>query len=362
MQMARTTLGPFETTILLHPQGCRTYLVKEPESGEALVLDPHLDAVPILLQAAVGSRVRWIVDSHTHADHPSGAGALAALDTSIRVAHAKSRHAGVTHLPDDGESLSLGDRSLTVRHTPGHTPDHLVLEGEGLLFSGDSLLIGSVARADFIGGDAGALYDSIHDVMLPLEDDTILLPGHDYEGQTTSTVGVERASNAWLRIEDRDEFVKLLSANTPPEPANMPTLLSLNREGVEIPTQMSGEQLVQIVEKGGAGSVIDVRTQKEVEQAHVPGTRAIPMDQIPSRLRDVLATPAPRMLLCHTGQRSEAVRRWLVQQGISGVTNVSGGIVGYARARGRVVGGKPAEIATAGGCAAGGCAAPGPGA
>src|SRR5688572_9283550 len=156
-----------------HPQGCRTYLLADPASRQALALDVHLDLVD-----AVGARVdaeRWtlpyVVDSHTHADHPSGARALAARFSSTPIAHRDAGHRGAVRHPADGETLHLGDVPVTVLHAPGHTPDHVVLLAEGALFCGDSLFLGSVARTDFLGGDAGRLFDTLQAVLSPLPDE-----------------------------------------------------------------------------------------------------------------------------------------------------------------------------------------------
>ncbi len=349
-----TTVGALAVTPFLHPQGCRGYLVCDPASKEALVVDAHLDLVAHASAAIeqAGFRARWVVDTHTHADHPSGAGALAGALRAERVAHRDAGHAGVSLTPDDGETLALGNHTVTVRHTPGHTPDHLVLVSDGALFSGDTLFIGGVARTDFLGGDAGQLFDSIHDVMLTLPDDTVLYPGHDYNNRVHSTIGSEKADNPWLRIEDRDRFVASLTANPPEEPANMAALLKLNREGVAIPPVISAAEAVAIVKGGGAGTVIDVRTDDEVKAAHIPGSRHIVLDQILSRVEEVCETPAPRLMLCAHGIRAENARQALSSMGVRGLTVIEGGIVGYAEAGGETAGGNLEAAAGGGGCCA----------
>jgi glyoxylase-like metal-dependent hydrolase (beta-lactamase superfamily II)/rhodanese-related sulfurtransferase len=352
--------GVLQVTVLAHPQGCRGYLVTDPASREALLLDAHLDqareAAEIVRRE--GLVLRWVVDSHTHADHPSAAAWLAADLGATRVAHARSRHVGVTHRPDDGEPLRLGDASVVVRDAPGHTPDHIVLVAQGVLFSGDSLFIGGVARADFLGGDAGLLHDSIHGVMLALPDETLLYPGHDYAGQTRSTIGTERRENPWLRLPDRDAFVRNLEANPPPEPANMEALLRFNEEGAAIHPSIGAEEAVRVVRQGGAGTVIDVRTAEEVRAAHVPGSRHIVLDEILARTDEVRRTPAPRLILCRSGHRAALAREALAAAGVGGLRVIDGGILAYARAGGETAGGDPGAALEGGGC----CAAAPPGA
>lgn len=332
----RRAVGALEVVPLLHPQGCRSYLLADPRSKQAAALDVHLDLVD-----AVEARVRaegwtlpYVVDSHTHADHPSGAADLAGRMGSTRIAHARARHAGVTRHPADGDTLHLGDVVLTVRHAPGHTPDHLVLVSDRALFSGDTLLIGAVARTDFLGGDAGQLFDTLQRLLADLPDETVLYPGHDYQGRSESTLGVERATNPWLRITDRSTFVARLTENPPPRPAQMDDLLRLNREGLQIPDTMSAAEAVLRVRAGGGPSLLDVRTGVEVDGEHVPGARHVALDELTGRVDEVRAMPAPRLLLCRTGSRARTARTTLGELGVRGLTVVEGGIEAYRAAGG----------------------------
>lgn len=328
-------VGSLQIVPFAHPQGCRTYLVADPTSKQALAIDVHLDLVE-----AVGAHVKaqgwtlpYVVDTHTHADHPSGAGAIAPHFSSTRIAHEKAQHAGVTRHPKDGDTLHLGDQVITVRHAPGHTPDHIVLLTDGALFSGDTLFIGGVARTDFLGGDAGQLHDSIHAIIKDLPDDTVVYPGHDYQKQIETTIGKEKQGNPWLSMS-REDFIKHLTANPPPRPANMDHLLRLNREGVDIPATISATETKRWVEAGGAPSVIDVRMAPEYETAHIPGSRLITLDQIKDRVDEVRATPAPRLILCRSGKRAGMAAEMLKQLDVGGVAVIEGGILAYADAGG----------------------------
>lgn len=326
-----------------HPQGCRAYVIVDSASGEALALDVHLDLVDELVDR-IGREswdLRWVVDSHTHADHPSGSAAVASRAGAERVAHGAGEHRGVMHFAEDGERLALGGSEVRVHHAPGHTPDHMMLEIDGALFTGDSLLIGSVARTDFIGGDAGTLYDSLHRVLDGLPDGTLVYPGHDYQGRGHSELGDERRTNPWLGM-DRDHFVRELSANPPPRPANMDALLELNREGVEVPAEVSASAARELVEAGGATSVIDVRSGVEYSAEHLEGSRWVPLDQLGSRLDEVRATPAPRLLLCRSGARAERARAELEGRGVSGLRVVVGGLEAYRKSGGSTVTGSSA--------------------
>ena len=312
-----------------HPQGCCGYLLADQSSKEALAVDVHLDFVHDTAERvkSEGWKLRCVVDTHTHADHPSGAGEIASLfDCPIH--------------PKEGGRINLGSTEITIRPAPGHTPDLVVLIADGALFSADSLLIGGVARTDFLGGDAGQLFDSIHALLADLPEDTVLFPGHDYQGKTDSTLATEKNENPWLQISNRDEFVQKLTANPPPKPANMDDLLRLNREGVNIPPTVSAHDASQLVAAGGAASVIDVRTGAEFDGEHIPGSRLIPLDQVEARADEVRATPAPRLLLCHSGNRASMAKKTLEKLNVAGLRVMEGGIGAYIEAGGETIKGK----------------------
>jgi len=329
-------VGALTVVSLPHPQGCRTYLLVDPTSRQAMAVDVHLDFVEdvVALVAKHEWSLPYVVDTHTHADHPSGSADLGKRMSSTRIAHEKSQHEGVRRHPADGDVLHLGDVVVTVMHAPGHTLDHMVLRTDAAVFAGDTLLIGGVARTDFLGGDAGQLFDSLRRVFDGLPDDTIVYPGHDYAGRSTTTIGVERRTNPWLQMKDRAYFVAQLTANQPPRPANMDDLLRLNREGVDIPASISAAEAAKLVAAGAGGSVIDVRTRIEFDGEHVEGSRLITLDQLTDRADEVRATPAPRLLLCRSGSRAEMGRQVLSRMNIKGLTVVTGGIEAFRAAGG----------------------------
>jgi len=336
------SVGSLQVVPFAHPQGCRGYLLADRSSKETLAVDVHLDLVHDMAERVKtqGWKLRYVVDTHTHADHPSGAAEIAGQFKCTRIAHEKAEHAGVTVHPQDGEKIELGKSVITFRHMHGHTPDHMGVVVEGAFFSGDSLLIGGVARTDFLGGDAGVLFDSIHAALKDLPDETILFPGHDYQDRIKSTLGQEKKQNPWLRISDRNEFVEKLTANAPPRPANMDDLLRLNRQGVNIPAAITADEAVRLVSKGAAGSVIDVRSGAEYEAEHVQGARLISLDQLETRADEVRSTPAPRLLLCRSGSRAGSARKRLEKLHVAGLSVIEGGLNAYVRAGGETVRGK----------------------
>jgi glyoxylase-like metal-dependent hydrolase (beta-lactamase superfamily II) len=338
---AAATRSP-EVVTLTHPQGCRSYLVADPASGQALAIDPHLDLVDELERRvrAAGWQLGHVLDTHTHADHPSGSAALAARFGAERLAHELANHRGVARHPGDGETLALGSLEARILHAPGHTPDHLVVALGEHLFAGDTLLIGSVARTDFLGGDARQLFDTLQRLLALFPGRMVLHPGHDYQGRLQSTLAEELVTNPWLAERERETFARKLSGGAPARPANMDALLRLNRAGEPIPAARPAAELVHELASGSAASVIDVRTGAEFAAEHVAGSRLVPLHELAQRADEVRATPAPRFLLCRTGARAEDARLTLERLGLGGLTVIEGGLealraAGFATERGK---------------------------
>ena len=179
--------------------GCQSYLIGCADTCAAALIDPEASQVDryLALAARDGLRIRFVIDTHTHADHFSATRQLAKHLGVPTVMHRASPALTVDMRVDDGELLVVGKLRVQVLHTPGHTPDSMCLVVEDRLFSGDTLLIGATGRTDLPGGDHEQEMGSIVDKLLLLPDDTIVLPGH--EGQTT--IGEERLRNPYIRME-----------------------------------------------------------------------------------------------------------------------------------------------------------------
>jgi len=207
-----------------------TYLVADPAAGVAALIDPVRERVErdLLLLRELGLTLTHVLETHVHADHVTAAGILrerTGARTYASAAGAPCVDVGLRH----GDVVRIGAVVITALATPGHTDDSLSFRVPGAVFTGDALLIRGCGRADFQNGDPGQLHDSITRTLFTLPDDTVVYPGHDYQGRTTSTIGEERRWNPRLAGKTRDEFITLMNALGLPPPKKLAEAVPANR-------------------------------------------------------------------------------------------------------------------------------------
>jgi sulfur dioxygenase len=213
----------FEVTTFHAKRGCLSYLLTDRATRESVLIDPSLEIIDEYrdyLQVHPEVKLVWLLETHTHADHISAAKILR-KETGAKIAMSKaSPSLSKDRALEDGERILFGKSEVTTWKTSGHTNESLVFVGKGLVFTGDTLLIGGTGRTDFQLGESEALYESLERIlMLPRE--TIVYPGHDYQGRQSGTIGAEMRQNARLRLVvegKRDEFLKVMDAHHPPLP------------------------------------------------------------------------------------------------------------------------------------------------
>jgi glyoxylase-like metal-dependent hydrolase (beta-lactamase superfamily II) len=191
-----------------------TYLLACEKTKQAVLIDTVESEVPEYLKEldAQDLKLVYTLETHVHADHVTAADILRQKLGSKSVVHRDAGAMCGDLLVTDGVHLIVGSLDLEVRYTPGHTNGCISFFAGDRIFTGDSLLIGGCGRTDFQGGDAGKLYDSIHAKIFSLNDDVIIYPGHDYNGNTQSTVGEERKNNKRLgNNRSREAFIHLMS-------------------------------------------------------------------------------------------------------------------------------------------------------
>ena len=190
-----------------------TYLLADPLSGEAVIIDSvkeHLGAYLTFLQEQE-LQLAWILETHVHADHITGAAGLREM-TGARSGIGAAGGVGCADRQlRDGDTIVFGSEVIRVISTPGHTPSCVTYHWRDRLFTGDALMIGGCGRTDFQGGDAGQLYDSITQRLFTLPDETLVYPGHDYKGARVSCVGQEKISNPRLAGRSRQEYIEIMS-------------------------------------------------------------------------------------------------------------------------------------------------------
>jgi glyoxylase-like metal-dependent hydrolase (beta-lactamase superfamily II)/rhodanese-related sulfurtransferase len=192
--------------------GTYSYLLASRQGGEALILDPVLEKVDRYLQLVRELDLKLVkaVDTHLHADHITGLGALRDRTHCITVMGEQTKADVVSMRLADGDKLTIEGLSLDVIYTPGHTDDSYSFVMPDRVFTGDTLLIRGTGRTDFQNGDARQQYESIFGRLLKLPDSTLVYPAHDYKGDTVSTIGEEKAYNPRLQVTSVDEYVALM--------------------------------------------------------------------------------------------------------------------------------------------------------
>jgi glyoxylase-like metal-dependent hydrolase (beta-lactamase superfamily II) len=191
-----------------------TYLLGCEETKQAVLIDTVESKVDEYLERmdALGLTLVYTLETHVHADHVTGADTLRKKLGSKSVVHRDAGAMCGDLLVTDGIHLNVGTLDIEVRYTPGHTNGCVSYFCQDRIFTGDALLIGGCGRTDFQMGNAGQLYDSIHNKIFSLPDETLVYPGHDYNGNTVSTVGKEKRENKRLGgNKSRDEFVGIMN-------------------------------------------------------------------------------------------------------------------------------------------------------
>ena len=213
--------------------GCQSYLLGCQVSGAAVLIDPSLGAAErcLALLGREAWELRYVVDTHTHADHISAARTIGErLDVPV-VMHRESPAPWADRRIGDGDRLVAGDLRLEAIHTPGHTIDSMCLRVGDRLFTGDTLLIGATGRTDLPTGDPDALYDSLFNRLLKLDPALKVYPAHDYKGRSSTTIGAEMAANPRLQMRDRSAFVEMMRGLNLPAPDRITAALHANTSG-----------------------------------------------------------------------------------------------------------------------------------
>lgn len=212
-----------------------TYLLGDPASGDAVLIDPVKARLPSYLQLLheLGLRLVAALDTHVHADHITALGELREATGAPSWMGEQAAAACVSQRFGEGSEIVFGPYRLRALYTPGHTDDSycFLLEAEGrrYAFTGDTLLIRGTGRTDFQNGSARDQYRSLFGKLLLLPDDTLVYPGHDYKGWTVSTIAEEKAWNPRLQVADETAYIELMANLKLPNPRLMDIAVPANR-------------------------------------------------------------------------------------------------------------------------------------
>ena len=330
--------------------GTYSYLMASRRGGEALIIDPVLEKVDRYLQLVNELDLKLVkaVDTHIHADHITGLGALRDRTHCITVMGDMAKVDVVSMRVTEGDKLTIEGMALDVLYTPGHTDDSYSFLMNDRVFTGDTLLIRGTGRTDFQNGSARAQYESLFGKLLKLPEETLVYPAHDYKGDTVSTIGEEKRYNPRLQVKSIDEYVELMGKLNLPNPKMMDVAVPANlRQGLaqdEIARRGWAVTAQQAMSLAGQSNValIDLRERSEREKHGViPGSLHAPYPELQENIRaggmlhELASATGKRILFyCAFGERSAMAVQAAQDAGIASACHIHGGIDAWRRANG----------------------------
>jgi sulfur dioxygenase len=333
--------------------GTYSYLLASRRGGEALIIDPVLEKVDRYLQLLRELDLKLVkaVDTHVHADHVTGLGALRDRTHCITVMGEQSGVDVVSMRVTEGDKVEVEGVALDVLYTPGHTDDSYSFLLPDRVFTGDTLLIRGTGRTDFQNGDPRAQFHSLFGKLLKLPDETLVFPAHDYKGDTVSTIGEEKAFNPRLQVQSIDQYVVLMNNLNLPNPKMMdvavPANLRIGLHQEDVARKgwaMTPEEGLTIIERSDV-ILVDLRERREREKDGViPGSLHAPYPNLRENvnrggvLYELAASTGKRLVFyCAFGERSAMAVQAAQDAGISSACHLHGGVDGWKKLNGPLV-------------------------
>jgi glyoxylase-like metal-dependent hydrolase (beta-lactamase superfamily II)/rhodanese-related sulfurtransferase len=321
--------------------GCQSYVLGCPETCAAVLIDPEIRQIERYqaLLARDGLRLRYVVDTHTHADHFSATKQMGEMFHIPVVMHHDSPAPFAGLRLDDGDMLVCGKLRLHAMHTPGHTRDSICLQVEDRVFTGDTLLIGATGRTDLPTGDPDELYDSLFEKLLKLDPATLVYPAHDYKGRSHTTIGNEITTNPRLQKRDRVAFTDMMRQLNLSAPDHITEALRTNMSGGKTVVQlladaaaavpfMSMDELRSRLERRPNDLIVlDVREKAAYDSGHIPTAHHLPRGQLELRVNEDLPDPTLRIVVaCEFGKISTLAAATLRELGFLRAVALDGGM------------------------------------
>ena len=317
---------------------CMSYVLES--DGQAVLIDPHITKVQAYRDHLVAADLMLmaVIDTHTHADHLSAAAIVSGEYDCPIVMSANAVSSLDVRKVGRGDTVSFGQAALDVVPAPGHTDDSIALVGGGVVFTGDVLLIGAVGRTDFQNGSPEDMFDTLARLKA-LPDETVVYPAHDYKGNSSSTIGQEKASNPFMIESDRDAFCATARAKVLAKPFNMDAIVQANRDGSarEIETISVAEARARLESADDPWQILDVRRPEEYQAARIAQSRNIPLDTLSGRLAEVVGPDQRLILSCLSGARASLAAGIMAAAGAAQVTVMQGGLKAWQKARAPVI-------------------------
>ena len=330
-----------------------SYLIASRRGGEALIIDPVLEKVERYLQLVKELDLKLVkaVDTHVHADHITGLGALRDRTHCVTVMGENAKVDVVSMRVAEGDKITIEGVALEVLYTPGHTDDSYSFFLRDRVFTGDTLLIRGTGRTDFQNGSARDQYESLFGKLLRLPEETLVFPAHDYKGDTVSTIAEEKRYNPRLQVKSVDEYVDLMSKLNLPNPKMMDVAVPANlRQGLaqdevarkgwaltaaEAMTLLGGEKV----------ALIDLREQGErAKHGSIPGSLHAPYTELADNIRPggilyelACATGNRLVFYCAFGERSAMAVEAAQDAGLKSACHIHGGIAAWRQAKGALL-------------------------
>jgi len=319
-----------------------TYLLASRPGGEALIIDPVLEKVDRYIQLVKELDLKLVkaIDTHLHADHVTGIGALRDRSYCVTVMGEQSKADVVSMRVADGDKLTIEGLSLDVLYTPGHTDDSYCFRLPDRVFTGDTLLIRGTGRTDFQNGDPRAQYESIFNKLLRLPDETLVFPAHDYKGETVSTIAEERRFNPRLQVKSVEQYVEVMNGLNLPNPKMMDVAVPANmrvglaqeeiaRRGWALPAA----DAVNLVGRPDV-ALVDLREARERDKHGViPGSLHVPYAEVAANVRpggmlgELARTTGRRVVFyCAFGERSAMAVQLAQEAGLATACHIQGGM------------------------------------
>jgi sulfur dioxygenase len=338
--------------------GTYTYLLASRRGGEAVIIDPVLEKVDRYIQLVDELDLKLVkaVDTHLHADHITGLGALRDRTHCVTVMGESSKVDVVSMRLADGDKLTIEGVSLDVLYTPGHTDDSYSFVMRDRVFTGDTLLIRGTGRTDFQNGDPRAQFDSIFNKLLRLPDETMVFPAHDYKGETVSTIAEEKAFNPRLQVTSVDQYAELMNNLKLPNPKMMDVAVPANmrvglaqeeiaRHGWAVSAAEAMSFIAMPLNGGPNVTLVDLREPNEREKHGViAGSLHAPYPDLAANVRPggilhelARATGNRIVFYCAFGERSAMAVRAAQDAGLATACHIQGGIAAWKDAAGPLV-------------------------